>query len=384
MTRFALLDVQVLPCLLLLLKQVQDCHAFISPLAAEDAASMFSSSTSSSRSLTPGSGSDPYELHYRAYYQSHGSDASSDLLVLDAVTVDDETTNKNNPTDLLILDAPSDQEITSDHIRKNYKPFAEPQWIQHRGAPNVQRLEVIHHQGESEFANNRIATTAEEYYNLYQSNFGKPVIETIAEDVLTESVQSLSTSQQSPAQKSFPASDFNNDGNAIPPPAADISNNVANGMTSTTGVLESLEEEMTPEQTQEMEDKMLNMINNEFAYKQFLGQNPYALTDLPFDVIIGRILDGWEDNYMSDRNKKATLEDLGPDRPTVVVLGSGWGSHSFVKHVSMLDVRVIVVSPVNHFVFTPMLASAAVGTVGEFLFWICVLLSVVRGCKTMN
>jgi hypothetical protein len=43
--------------------------------------------------------------------------------------------------------------------------------------------------------------------------------------------------------------------------------------------------------------------------------------------------------------------------------GTGWASHSFVKLASTYDLRIVVVSPVNHFVFTPMLASAAVGTV---------------------
>ena len=34
-----------------------------------------------------------------------------------------------------------------------------------------------------------------------------------------------------------------------------------------------------------------------------------------------------------------------------------------MKLASTYDLRVVVVSPVNHFVFTPMLASASVGTV---------------------
>lgn len=44
-------------------------------------------------------------------------------------------------------------------------------------------------------------------------------------------------------------------------------------------------------------------------------------------------------------------------------LGTGWASHAFIKLASTYDLRIVVVSPVNHFVFTPMLASAAVGTV---------------------
>lgn len=44
-------------------------------------------------------------------------------------------------------------------------------------------------------------------------------------------------------------------------------------------------------------------------------------------------------------------------------LGTGWAAHAFIKLASTYDLRIVVVSPVNHFCFTPMLASAAVGTV---------------------
>ena len=47
----------------------------------------------------------------------------------------------------------------------------------------------------------------------------------------------------------------------------------------------------------------------------------------------------------------------------MVVLGTGWAAHAFTKLASTYDLRIVVVSPVNHFVFTPMLASASVGTI---------------------
>lgn len=50
-------------------------------------------------------------------------------------------------------------------------------------------------------------------------------------------------------------------------------------------------------------------------------------------------------------------------RPTVVILGSGWAAHALLKVADTFQVRLVVVSPINHFVFTPMLASASVGTV---------------------
>ncbi|KAG2487510.1 hypothetical protein HYH03_013928 [Edaphochlamys debaryana] len=50
-------------------------------------------------------------------------------------------------------------------------------------------------------------------------------------------------------------------------------------------------------------------------------------------------------------------------KPVVLVLGSGWGAHSLIKVIDTDSYDVVVVSPRNHFVFTPMLPSTAVGTV---------------------
>lgn len=58
----------------------------------------------------------------------------------------------------------------------------------------------------------------------------------------------------------------------------------------------------------------------------------------------------------------------GPQLPfdngkkTVVVLGSGWGATSFLKTLDTEDYNVIVISPKNYFLFTPLLPSVAVGT----------------------
>jgi len=50
------------------------------------------------------------------------------------------------------------------------------------------------------------------------------------------------------------------------------------------------------------------------------------------------------------------------DRQRVVVLGTGWGAFRFIKSVDCFAYEVIVVSPRNHFLFTPLLASTTVGT----------------------
>ncbi|KAL8286527.1 hypothetical protein RQP46_004544 [Phenoliferia psychrophenolica] len=51
-----------------------------------------------------------------------------------------------------------------------------------------------------------------------------------------------------------------------------------------------------------------------------------------------------------------------PSLPTVVVLGNGWGSTAFLKQLDNEGYNVIVVSPRNYFLFTPLLPSVTVGT----------------------
>ncbi|GFU12912.1 internal alternative NAD(P)H-ubiquinone oxidoreductase A2, mitochondrial [Nephila pilipes] len=46
----------------------------------------------------------------------------------------------------------------------------------------------------------------------------------------------------------------------------------------------------------------------------------------------------------------------------VVILGSGWGSYSVLKNVDRRLFDVKVITPRNHFLFTPLLCSTAVGT----------------------
>jgi NADH dehydrogenase len=50
------------------------------------------------------------------------------------------------------------------------------------------------------------------------------------------------------------------------------------------------------------------------------------------------------------------------DKPRLVILGTGWGSVALLKHLNPDDYHVTVISPSNHFLFTPMLPSATVGT----------------------
>ncbi|KAK9239345.1 pyridine nucleotide-disulfide oxidoreductase-domain-containing protein [Lipomyces kononenkoae] len=59
--------------------------------------------------------------------------------------------------------------------------------------------------------------------------------------------------------------------------------------------------------------------------------------------------------------KKMPLPSNDP-RQTVVILGSGWAGYNLFRHLDPRYYRCIVVSPRSYFVFTPLLASTAVGT----------------------
>ncbi|GAA6045815.1 External NADH-ubiquinone oxidoreductase 1, mitochondrial [Rhodotorula toruloides] len=51
-----------------------------------------------------------------------------------------------------------------------------------------------------------------------------------------------------------------------------------------------------------------------------------------------------------------------PKLPTVVVLGNGWASTAFLKELDNSGYNVVVISPRNYFLFTPLLPSVTVGT----------------------
>lgn len=55
-------------------------------------------------------------------------------------------------------------------------------------------------------------------------------------------------------------------------------------------------------------------------------------------------------------------EPQDPSKPTLVVLGSGWGATSFLKNLDTEEFNVVVISPRNYFLFTPLLPSVTVGT----------------------
>eukprot|EP00611_Tribonema_gayanum_P008774 TRINITY_DN183_c0_g1_i1.p1 TRINITY_DN183_c0_g1~~TRINITY_DN183_c0_g1_i1.p1 ORF type:complete len:599 (-),score=180.28 TRINITY_DN183_c0_g1_i1:874-2670(-) len=71
----------------------------------------------------------------------------------------------------------------------------------------------------------------------------------------------------------------------------------------------------------------------------------------------------WEPKALGALNIKRDLSTQEGAKPRLVVLGTGWGGHALVKVIDHEKYDVVVVSPRNCFVFTPMLAASAVGTV---------------------
>ena len=86
------------------------------------------------------------------------------------------------------------------------------------------------------------------------------------------------------------------------------------------------------------------------------------------DVALSKLADTLEDvaliarrtlapNYVSSLRAEAEGDALSlrSNRPTVLIIGSGWAAHSLMKVVDTDAFEVIMVSPRNHFLFTPML-----------------------------
>ena len=60
--------------------------------------------------------------------------------------------------------------------------------------------------------------------------------------------------------------------------------------------------------------------------------------------------------------KQADVRPLFSRKKRIVVLGTGWGGFNFLRNIDTTKYEVACVSPANHFLFTPLLPSCAVGT----------------------
>lgn len=65
----------------------------------------------------------------------------------------------------------------------------------------------------------------------------------------------------------------------------------------------------------------------------------------------------------ANQTKQVPAFENGQRKKTLVILGSGWGSISLLKNLDTSLYNVVVVSPRNYFLFTPLLPSCPTGTV---------------------
>ncbi|KIM28152.1 hypothetical protein M408DRAFT_329533 [Serendipita vermifera MAFF 305830] len=65
----------------------------------------------------------------------------------------------------------------------------------------------------------------------------------------------------------------------------------------------------------------------------------------------------WKDRHPGDQLPH------DPTKKTIVVLGSGWAAISMLKSLDTQEYNVVVISPRNYFLFTPLLPSVPVGTI---------------------
>ena len=86
-------------------------------------------------------------------------------------------------------------------------------------------------------------------------------------------------------------------------------------------------------------------------------------------LLLDRVLAGIEDMSGSgvqptrgDRIRGMQAAGKSTSKERLVIVGSGWGAHALVKDLDATKYDVTLVSPRNHFLFTPLLAGAATGT----------------------
>ncbi|KAJ3996261.1 pyridine nucleotide-disulfide oxidoreductase-domain-containing protein [Lentinula boryana] len=67
--------------------------------------------------------------------------------------------------------------------------------------------------------------------------------------------------------------------------------------------------------------------------------------------------------YVTQKDRHpGTQLPYDPEKKTIVILGSGWGATSLLKTLDTSEYNVVMISPKNYFLFTPLLPSVAVGT----------------------
>ncbi|CAN6457687.1 unnamed protein product [Victoria cruziana] len=105
------------------------------------------------------------------------------------------------------------------------------------------------------------------------------------------------------------------------------------------------------------------LVNQEKSQKRGISTSPsyqFPVAEKAVDYDIQK------DSEQGPERAVQGFPGLGPtkpdQKPRIVVLGSGWGACRFLKGVDTKLYDVVCISPRNHMVFTPLLASTCVGT----------------------
>ncbi|XP_004497942.1 internal alternative NAD(P)H-ubiquinone oxidoreductase A2, mitochondrial-like [Cicer arietinum] len=136
-------------------------------------------------------------------------------------------------------------------------------------------------------------------------------------------------------------------------------NNMFNERTYTTkcSLLSNLDSKLDGNFSQISRSKEQNYMN--FSMRGIAGTpyNQHASANAQ------RVEEESESELEDDQIRYAGLEATKPgEKPRVVVLGTGWAACRFLKGLDTKIYDVVCISPRNHMVFTPLLASTCVGT----------------------
>jgi NADH dehydrogenase FAD-containing subunit len=83
----------------------------------------------------------------------------------------------------------------------------------------------------------------------------------------------------------------------------------------------------------------------------------------PYPLFVAEKVAGVFDSVLYGLSKLSSDDASTKTKERVVVLGSGWGAASFISELDSDLYDITVVSPRNHFIFTPFLAGSSVGSV---------------------
>ncbi|ODQ81035.1 hypothetical protein BABINDRAFT_33674 [Babjeviella inositovora NRRL Y-12698] len=97
-----------------------------------------------------------------------------------------------------------------------------------------------------------------------------------------------------------------------------------------------------------------------WKYTKFTGKVVLVSPFLLVGYYLYRIYD---ESHPACQQPQSAAHASGNKKKTLVILGTGWGSISILKNLDTTLYNVIIVSPRNYFLFTPLLPSCPTGTI---------------------